>query len=226
MNHVQSVRTALLERAHVLGITGRDEEAVLDTLLEREVQALAPSIDECRAYYDTHRDDFRVGALAELDHILFAVTDKVPVEALRERAQAALEALRQDDRGFADLARQLSNCPSAELGGNLGQVASSDVVPEFWRAVQSHGRPGVLPQLVESRFGLHIVRIARLDQGRPVPFELAVGEIETQLAERNLRVALHQYVHGLMHADCNHDHDHHGHQHGHHHEPRQDHRHG
>lgn len=216
MNNVQIVRVALLARAAELSIEGDTEEATIDALLEREVRAQPPTEADCRAYYDEHRETLRPGSIAELDHILFAVTDPEPHPALRARAQATLDALLADDRDFASVARAASNCPSAEVGGNLGQLTSGDVVPEFWRAVAGFGRPGVLPALVQSRFGLHIVRVNRIAPGAVLPYEAARAQIEEQLAERNLRVALHDYVHKLVHVDGDHDHDHrHGHGHGH-----------
>ncbi|MCU0950105.1 MAG: peptidylprolyl isomerase [Burkholderiaceae bacterium] len=235
MNPVQQVRDALLARAAELGVSGANEEATIDALLDRDVRPAVPTEADCRAYYDAHRDTLRPGSIAELDHILFAVTDPAPHPALREKAQAVLTALLADDRGFAEVAREISNCPSAEVGGNLGQITQGDVVPEFWRAISAFGRAGVLPQLVESRFGLHIVRVSRILPGEVLPYEFARAQIEEQLAERNLRVALHEYVHALVHPDCDghdaadhdhahHDHAHHGHMHHdghvhHHHDP-------
>jgi peptidyl-prolyl cis-trans isomerase C len=218
MNAVQQVRDALLARAGVLGVTGSTEEAVIDALLEREVRTEAPTEDECRAHYVANPDAFRPGSIAEVDHILFAVTDPQPHPALRAKAEALLAELVADDRGFAEAARSASNCPSADVGGNLGQLTAGDVVPEFWRQLTAHGQPGVLPQLVESRFGLHIVRINRIAPGKLLPFEVARPRIEEHLAERKLRGALHDYVHGLVHPHCD---DEHAHEHDcdHHHHP-------
>ncbi len=220
MNPVQQIRDALLARAGELGIDGGSEELTLDALLEREVRPSPPTEADCRAYYDAHRDSLRPGSIAEVDHILFAVTDPSPHPALRARAEQVLAALRADDRGFADLARQLSNCPSAAQGGNLGQLTRSAVVPEFWQPIEAAAAdgiafPGLLPALVETRFGLHIVRVNRLARGEVLPYAVARPQIEAQLAERNLRIALHQYVHRLMHGDGEHDGHEHGHRHAH-----------
>lgn len=226
MSMAQHVREALMARAAALGIRAESEEATVDALLEREVVVAPPTAAQCRDYYDTHRDSLRPGSIAEVDHILFAVTDPVPAPALRERAEQVLAALQADDRGFAATARAVSNCPSAEVGGNLGQLTQADVVPEFWRAIVEHGihhrdehataddRSRVLPHLVATRFGLHIVRLKRMIAGDVLPFDLARPQIEEQLAERHLRVALHEYVHSLVHVDADaspahhHDHEH------------------
>ncbi len=218
MNAVQQVRHALLARAAELQIDGPSEEAIIDTLLDREVQVSVPDEAECRACYDAHPDAFRPGAIVELDHILFAVTDPVPHPALRARAEEVLAQLLAGQAQFGPTAQQVSNCPSAAVGGNLGQLTQGDVVPEFWRAVMAHGAPGIVPQLVESRFGLHIVRIHRIAPGPLLPFEHARPQIEELLAGQRLRDALEDYVHGLVHPGHEQVHDHAGaplHDHGH-----------
>jgi peptidyl-prolyl cis-trans isomerase C len=210
MNAVQQVREALLARAAELHIEAPSEEAMIDALLDREVAVVAPSEAECLAHYEAQcaarPDAYRPGSIVELDHILFAVTDPLPHPALRARAEALLQQLLDDDTCFGESARSVSNCPSAEVGGNLGQLTQGDVVPEFWQAVMAHGTAGLVPQLVQSRFGLHIVRIQRVAPGPRLPFELARRQIEEQLAEQRLRAALHDYVHGLVHPG--HDHEH------------------
>jgi peptidyl-prolyl cis-trans isomerase C len=215
MNPVQQVRQALLARAAELDIGGPSEEAIIDTLLDREVQVEPPATTECRAFYDTHPDAFRPGSIVELDHILFAVTDPQPHAALRAQAETVLQQVLDGAVDFAAAAQQASNCPSAAVGGNLGQLTQGDVVPEFWRAVMAHGSPGIVPQLVESRFGLHIVRIARIAPAALLPFEQALPQIEELLAGQRLRSALQDYVHGLVHPGHADEHGHaHVHDHG------------
>lgn len=203
---VREVRAALLERAAALGIRGEREDAVIDALLEREVRVDPPSEAECRDYYARHEPLFRASTIVEVDHILFAAADSAASVALREFAQRQLDALRADGADgagdssvFARLARDLSNCPSGAHGGNLGQITQRDVVPEFWHAIDRFGRAGLLPHLVETRYGLHIARVQRYDAGPVLPFEAVRQRIEERLAQRNLIAALRKYTHALLH---------------------------
>ena len=52
---------------------------------------------------------------------------------------------------FAKSARELSNCPSGEHGGDLGWLANTDCTPELARERFGHVEVGVLPRLVHSR---------------------------------------------------------------------------
>lgn len=196
---VQEVRDRLVERARTLGFAGESEERLIDALLDREVTALPCTEEDCHRYYRDHSDLFRSGDLFEADHILFAVTDGVPLAALRERAEQVLAAVLAEPERFAVLAGEHSNCPSAQVGGKLGQLARSEVVPEFWQAVAQFSVTGVLPKLVETRYGLHVVQVRRRIEGQVVPYELARPRIAAWLDERNLRQALREYALELLH---------------------------
>jgi peptidyl-prolyl cis-trans isomerase C len=203
---VQDIRDRLLARARGLGLEGDSEERLLDALLDHEVQAPLPTEAECRAFYDEHPELFRSGDLVEADHILFAVTDGVRLNALRQRAQQVLDSARADPARFATLALEYSNCPSAQVGGSLGQLSRGDVVPEFWQAVAAFAGIGIVPALVETRHGLHVVRVTRRIEGHALPYEAVRPRIADRLADLGLRQALRDYAHGVMHEAVHHDH--------------------
>jgi peptidyl-prolyl cis-trans isomerase C len=200
------VRDRLLERARALALDGDSEERLIDALLDREVAVPPCTEEDCRRYYSEHPDLFRSGELLEADHILFAVTDAVPLAALRQRAEQVLAAALAQPQRFAALAREYSNCPSAQVGGNLGQLTRSEVVPEFWQAIAQFAGTGVLPKLVETRHGLHAVRVSRRMAGRALPFEAVQPQIAARLDEQRLRQALREYAHALLHEEAQHAH--------------------
>jgi len=203
---LQEIRSQLIDRARRLGLEGDNEEALLDALLDRELAVPEPTEEECRRWYDEHPEACRDGDMVEADHILFAVTARTPLAALREHAGRLLvEALTAPER-FAQRAAECSNCPSAQVGGSLGQLRRGDVVPEFWQAIAASDTIGVLPQLVESRYGLHIVRVARRVRGRTLPFDAVRAQIMARLAHRKLQTALRDYAHALVHGGDEHQH--------------------
>lgn len=198
---IQDIRDRLLARAAALGIVAPTEEAAIDALLDRELDIAPPDEADCAAYYARHAATrFGAGPRVTADHILFAVTAGVPLEGLRARATEALEAVRADPASFAARAAALSNCPSGLQGGSLGLLGPADVVPEFWQAIAT-AAPGVLPALVETRYGLHIVRIVGRTTGAALPYAQVRDRIAALLAEHRLRVALRDYAHRLLHAD-------------------------
>ena len=191
---LDDARALLLKRASGLGLSGGSEDEVLERLLELEVRTPEPTEEECRRYYERNPAKFRAGDLVEASHILFAITPRVPPAALRAKAAEVHAKVTKDPSRFAELAGQYSNCPSAAQGGSLGQIGRGDTVPEFEDALFGDARLGVLPDLVTTRHGFHVVLVARRIAGRAVPFEPARASIEAFLRERSAERAIAQYL--------------------------------
>ena len=122
------------------------------------------------------------------------MTPTAPVGAIREQAEVTLKRALAEPAQFGELASRFSNCPSGAEGGNLGQLQHGQTVPEFEAAVFGGQEIGVLPRLVKTRFGFHIVRIARRIEGRQLPFETVKGRIAGFLAGQVKRKAVRQYL--------------------------------
>ncbi|MFY3704432.1 peptidylprolyl isomerase [Achromobacter dolens] len=192
------LRRVLRDEAARQGLDLASEDDAIGVLLERH--APAPEADEaaCRRYYQANPQRFIVGELIEADHILFQVTPGVNLDLLRAHAGAVLADLLADPSGFAEVARRQSNCPSAMVGGNLGQLGRGDTVPEFEKAVFALPAGGLLPQVLETRHGLHIVRVTRRIEGRLLPFEQVHESIASALAAASRDTAWRQYARLLV----------------------------
>jgi len=197
---VAAVRELLRQRAVAIGLLsgsvhdGRELHDALEQLLAREVQVPAPTETECRRHYEMHLQDFRSGEIVCGRHILFQVTPSVPIPRIRDRAERTLaEVLQHPDR-FAVLARELSNCPSGQQGGNLGQLRRGDTVPEFEQAIFRPAPIGVLRELIKTRHGFHIVAVDRRIPGETLPYELVCEQIAHRLQACVQERALRQYV--------------------------------
>lgn len=191
-----TVRARLLARAGELGIGGAEDEAI-ERLLEREVPEAQPSEEECRRYYEGNLRRFTAGELVEASHILFAMTPRVPPERLRAKAAEVHARATREPQLFAALAREFSNCPSVAQGGALGQLGRGDAVPEFEKAVLEGESLGVLPDLVATRFGFHVVFVARRIPGRVLPYEEAEPEVRAALCRLAEERQLGEYVRRL-----------------------------
>ena len=141
------------------------------------------------------------GQAVHLRHILFAVTPGVNVHALTVRAeQALLELVGKDAPAprFAELAAELSNCPSGAQGGDLGWVAPEDCAPELANELfqQKHAQwgLGVHPRLVHTRYGFHIIEVLERRKGKLASFDQVRESIAAQLALQSRARALHQYM--------------------------------
>lgn len=192
------IRKLLRQRATVLRIEADTEEAAVEKLLQQEVVMQPISDDEVSRYYAGNRQKFRSGDLFQVRHILFDTTGEADKTAKVQHADGVLLLLKTDPQGFAAVARKESCCTSAEVGGELGQLSPGSVVPEFWSALVGFGKTGLLPHLVETGYGHHIVMIDRYAAGQELPFEIAEPRIRQYLASRLEQLAYQQYVAGLI----------------------------
>jgi len=191
----------LLDASDVATIDGVISEAAsraIEALLEQELQLPDPSEDACRRHYAAHASSYRTGERVRARHILFAVTPGVDVVALRKRAEPVFLDVRcHDDKAvdrFSEAARKFSNCPSGEQGGDLGWLVDTDCAPEFARELFGHIEVGVLPRLVHSRFGLHIVEVLEREFGKLQPYETVQGAVAMALRQQTFVTTLRQYL--------------------------------
>ena len=197
---VAAVRELLRQRAIAAGLLTKaaDDESAIGAAIERlladEVQVPTPTEAECRRHYETHVQEFQSGDLVHARHILFQITPSVSVREIRARAEQALSELLADPDRFAALAAELSNCPSGQHGGNLGQIGRGDTVPEFERALFRLGANGVLRELVKTRHGFHIVAVDASVPGKMLPFAAVRDRIAERLRATVEERALRQYV--------------------------------
>ena len=203
----QAVRAGLLPRFTGLSAPEPDADtrAAIEALLEAEVHSPEPGAEECRRHYEAHKPRFVVGQALHVRHILFAVTPGVPVNALAQRAEAALlELSRQgvSSERFEQLAVELSNCPSRAQGGDLGWITPQDCAPELAKALflqnDAIQAVGLHPRLVHSRFGLHIVEVLERQDGRLPEFAELQAQIGARLALQSQATALRQYMQLLV----------------------------
>ncbi|HEX5377737.1 MAG TPA: peptidylprolyl isomerase [Phenylobacterium sp.] len=202
-----AVKALLLHRADELGLrpqpqtdeAGReetDEEALIRATLDAEIEVDPPSEAECRRVYDAQRARFTTPTLVEAAHILIEPkTDDADGWRVAWRtAQDALEQLLAQPTAFAATAKAISDCPSGEVGGSLGQLSPGDVVGEIETALAGLQACEVLDRPVRSRFGWHVLKLDRRIEGRELPFEYVEDKIRLHLESRAWTAAATRYV--------------------------------
>lgn len=189
----------LLQEATRLNICDADEEQRITALIEREVQTPEPDEESCQRFFQANRQRFHSGNLFEASHILCAAPPddaKARAEA-RARAESAIVQLREGG-AFTEVAAALSDCPSKQTGGSLGQIGPGQTVPEFEQALSRMGEGETSSQPAESRFGFHVIQLHKKIEGRPLEYEMVRDRIAAYLRENVQRRAISQYLSLLM----------------------------
>ena len=178
-----------------------DEQNSIQDMLDEIIYIPTPTREECQRYYDSNRQALMVGQSRKIRHILFSVTPGVNVNALAQRAEAALFELKRPEtpvERFAVLAAELSNCPSGKHGGELGWLTPQDCAPElskelFYNQVSSESL-GIFTRLVSTRHGFHIIDVLALELGHLPEFELLEESILLKLQAQSKGTALRQFM--------------------------------
>ncbi|AKD02856.1 peptidylprolyl isomerase [Pontibacter korlensis] len=97
---------------------------------------------------------------ARASHILIRPENDTPEAKAAAKAKAQ-DVLNQIKNGadFAQLAVQHGSDGTASRGGDLGWFPEGQMVPEFEKAVFGFNGKGLLPNLVETEYGYHIVKV-------------------------------------------------------------------
>jgi peptidyl-prolyl cis-trans isomerase C len=170
----------------------------IEVLLERALVHPTPDEATCQRFHAANPARYAVGEQVHPRHVLFAVTPGVDLNALRKRAEACLVDLRAKRRDEADrfpqAAAHWSNCPSSADGGDLGWLTAADCAPEFAREVFGGQEVGVLPRLVRSRFGLHVVEVLARRPGTVPSYDEVRAAVRATLERQAYATALRQYL--------------------------------
>lgn len=146
------------------GMARADMEARLhDTILmnkvfARELRQRDELADkELRERYDREKERYRLPERARLREIIvIKPDDPSKVEAARERANALAAQARTGD--FAKLATTSSDAGTKEKGGDLGEVARGELLPDLDKAV-FNATAGTVLGPIETKSGWHILKV-------------------------------------------------------------------
>jgi peptidyl-prolyl cis-trans isomerase D len=139
------------------------------------------STEEVKAFYDQNAARWGEPEQRQASHILIGfkqgASDSDKARA-REKAAVLLQQIRKSPASFAELAKKNSDDPgSAAKGGDLGYFSRGMMVKAFEDSAFSM-KLDETSSLVESEFGVHIIRVTGIKPGKSKTMEKARPEIE------------------------------------------------
>ncbi len=133
-------------------------------------------------------------------HILLKLDDSMSEKEkarIRKQAEQIAEEMKHaSDEEFATRAREISQGPSASKGGDLGWFRRGDMVPAFEKAAFAL-KPGETSGVVQTPFGLHIIRVIERQHVDPDSFEAKRDEIQNILMNVEMQEQLPRWLAGL-----------------------------
>ncbi|MDA0323497.1 MAG: peptidylprolyl isomerase [Verrucomicrobia bacterium] len=159
------------------------EDIRIRELLSGKMDSLPKATDtEVEAYYAENPDEFTSGESMTARHILIKVEPDADAEtkaAKRKIADGHREAL-LGGKDFAELAMEASEGPSGPQGGALGTFGRGQMVKPFEDAAFAQ-EIDAIGEIVETRFGYHIIQVQKRDDAGVRSLDEARTEIEAKL---------------------------------------------
>lgn len=176
-----------------LAIEGFDPDSYREHLLRllsarKYVASITDNVNisdaDVHEFYVANPDKFQLPEGVRARHILLKLARDADEESRRavfDKAQQLLQQL-QDGADFADLATRESQDSSASGGGDLGYFPRGKMVQPFEEAAFAL-QPGEMSGIVESPFGLHIIKVEDHQAAQTVPESAARERILGHLKE-------------------------------------------
>lgn len=196
----------------VLQAQGMNEEGLREMLsrdlgiaklVETELAAgIEVTAEEMQSFYQDNPDQMKEPEQVRLSHILVGADQNASPEQ-REEARKKTENIRAralEGEDFAVLARENSDDPGSKAnGGELPWVGRGDTVPPFEAAAFALS-PGEISDVVETRYGYHVIKLAERREGGVIPYDEAEPRIEQFLREQAIQERVRSEIETLKAA--------------------------
>jgi parvulin-like peptidyl-prolyl isomerase len=183
-------------------------EMYIAELVEKQLLEVAGKLTVTEAEVDEEYEKIKPNYKSDADrvhasHILIPIGpqqppaggEKPPEPTPEEKKKWTAEAMAKADElykqatapgaDFAKLAKENSIGPSADKGGDLGVFTKDRMVEEF-SAVAFKLKPGEISKPVETKFGIHIIKVIAKYPPGDLPKEALVDQIRERLSQRKL----------------------------------------
>lgn len=158
--------------------------------------------EEAKTFYDSNITQFETPEQVRASHILVMTESQDPnadpnqvKAAAKTKAEGLLKQVK-DGGDFAAIAKDNSDCPSKAQGGDLGFFRRGQMVKEFEDAAFGM-KVGQTSDLVQTKFGYHIIRVTDHNDASVTPFEKAKADIVTDLSDKKKSAIVREYIKSL-----------------------------
>ena len=165
---------------------------------DRFVKDITVSDEEAKEYYDKNKENFQQPESVKASHILIKVEENASPEEKAKAKARILEIKKKIDEGadFAEMAKKFSEGPSAANSGDLGYFRRGQMVKPFEDAAFAL-KPGEMSDVVETRFGYHLIKSFDKTEASVVPFDTLKARITMFLKQEKVQQQVNAFIDGL-----------------------------
>jgi len=154
---------------------------------------------DAQQYYDHHISQYEKPAQVHARHILFKVPPNASDDQKAQVRKRAEEVLAKVTAGedFAALAKQYSEDSTASQGGDLGSFSHGKMVKPFEDAAFALA-PGQTSDIVESPFGLHIIKVESKEEAHTQPLDEVRAQVVATVKQEKARELARKQAEGAQ----------------------------
>jgi len=164
------------------------EEIQKAQLINREIRGkVNVTPEEVQRYYEAHIAEYSTPAKVQVAHILFRLDANASadqVAAVTAKAQSVRDRIKKD-ADFAAMAREYSDDPSGQNGGDLGWFKQGELLDDLEK-VATRLKVGEVSEPVRSKVGVHILKV----EAREGESHQKLDELADQIKEQLYNAAL------------------------------------
>ena len=154
--------------------------------------------EELKEYYDQHTDEFSTQGKVHLAMIFLKQEDPADPEesrALKQKARKIIQKIKAGE-DFGKLAKEFSNGPGANEGGDLGVFKISELNQEMAATVKDLSSGEVGNPIIGSN-GIQIIKVVEKDKGGEKSFDQVKNSISSTLYRKKLDQAYAEWIKDL-----------------------------
>ena len=172
------------------------DQVMMKKLVDYEVKSkisVLPS--EISDYYEKHKDQFKEGDKCRVKNILIKAKDEVSFELAKVEIEGVYSKLKEGGN-FDVLARQYSQGPNAEKGGDMGYIEHGQMLEALDKAIFKL-KPGEFSEPVKSEIGYHIFKVEDIKYGRLSSLEDVNKDIQMVLFQDKFKAQVNEWLSDL-----------------------------
>jgi len=173
------------------------QQATQQFVLQREVfSKVAVEDNELRAYYEDHKDEYRMPSRFRLRELVLAKGATVEEQTEARKKLETIQAELKGGKPFEELARLHSTSPSKATGGDLGWMNKGLLRASIEEAAVKL-KPEQVSAPIETDKDLYLVQLIALEDSPVKTFAEVKAKILEKLQEPKAQNAMEQYLANL-----------------------------
>lgn len=151
------------------------------------------SLKDIEQYYSNNKHKYQAEKQVKANHLLVSYkgaeraseegAKRTKEEALK-KAKNLLKTIKKDPKEFLNIVTKETDEPSGKLSqGDLGYFTFGTMVKEF-SEIAFKMKTGAISDVVETKFGFHIIRIDDIKEAKNISLKDATNEIATKILQK------------------------------------------